>query len=86
MTTSTSADGSSDGSDLTGRLTRITNRTNLMVIDATLSAVPQDAAGYATAAAEVQALARRMARAVNDFAETIEIRAEAIEIRHEPAV
>ena len=76
MTTSTSADGTSDGTsgggDLAGRLTRMTNRTNLMVIDATLNAVPQDAAGYAAAAADVQALARRMLQAVNDLAETID--------------
>ncbi|MGQ9372003.1 methyl-accepting chemotaxis protein [Azospirillum sp. ST 5-10] len=76
MTTSTTADGSTGGSDLTGRLTQMTNRTNLMVIDATLNALPpaapgEDGQGYAVAAAEVRALARRMLRAAGDFAETI---------------
>lgn len=86
MASTTNADGTTGGIDLAGRLTEMADRTNLMVIDATLRAAAKaDAlpatgvatgsigpnAGFADAAAEVRALARRMLQATQDFGATI---------------
>lgn len=71
MTRTTSADGKG-GTDLVGRLSQMSNRTNLMVIDATLGALPKDEHGYAEAAAEIRALSRRMMQAARDFQATVE--------------
>ncbi|WP_448204378.1 hypothetical protein [Azospirillum sp. sgz302134] len=75
MASTTNADGTSGGTDLAGHLTRICDRTNLMVLDATLNALPKDGAlqpgGFADAAAEVRALARRMLQTTQDFQATI---------------
>lgn len=80
MSSTTNADGksgggASGGGDVVGRLSQMSNRTNLMVIDATFRALPKDAAGcdagYFEAAAEVRALARRMRQAALDFQATI---------------
>lgn len=71
MSSTTNADGKSGGGDVVGRLSQMSNRTNLMVIDATFRALPKDDAGYAEAAAEVRALARRMRQAALDFQATI---------------
>ncbi|MBP2292358.1 hypothetical protein [Azospirillum rugosum] len=71
MATTTNADGTADASDLIGRLTEMSDRTNLMVIDATLRALPDAGPGFGTSpaqsAAEVRALARRMLQATLDF-------------------
>ncbi len=79
MASTTNADGTTtggptaDGIDLAGRLTQMSNRTNLMVIDAVLRAAPQPAEeqGFADAAAEVRALARRMLQATQDLQATM---------------
>ena len=71
MSITTSADGSG-GTDLVGRLSQMSNRTNLMVIDATLNALPKDGEGYADAAVEIRALSRRMMQAAQDFQATFE--------------
>jgi hypothetical protein len=71
MSSTTNADGSSDGSDLIAQLSRISNRTSLMVIDATLNALPQGDTGHAKALAEVLSLSRRMAQATQDLQATI---------------
>ncbi|MBX9633345.1 MAG: hypothetical protein K2X44_00055 [Magnetospirillum sp.] len=71
MARTTSA-GDKGGTDVVGRLSQMSNRTNLMVIDATLGALPKDDQGYAEAAAEIRALSRRMMQAAQDFQATIE--------------
>lgn len=79
MSSTTNADGKSGGTsgggDVVGRLSQMSNRTNLMVIDATFRALPKGNAGcdggYLEAAAEVRALARRMRQAALDFQATI---------------
>ncbi|PWC54735.1 hypothetical protein [Azospirillum sp. TSO22-1] len=75
MSRTTSADGKG-GSDIVGRLSQMSNRTSLMVIDATLAALPKDlpkdGQGYADAAAEIRALSRRMMQAAQDFQATVE--------------
>ena len=71
MASSTSADGKG-GTDLVGRLSQMSNRTNLMVIDATLNVLPKDGQGFADAAAEIRALSRRMMQAAQDFQATVE--------------
>ncbi|HEY0834145.1 MAG TPA: hypothetical protein VGE72_09585 [Azospirillum sp.] len=71
MSSTTNADGKSGGDDVAGRLSQMSNRTNLMVIDATFRALPKTGDGYADAAAEVRALARRMRQAALDFQATI---------------
>ncbi|WP_431857209.1 hypothetical protein [Azospirillum sp.] len=71
MSRTTSADGKG-GSDIVGRLSQMSNRTSLMVIDATLGALPKDEQGYADAAAEIRALSRRMMQAAQDFQATVE--------------
>ncbi|WP_448190325.1 hypothetical protein [Azospirillum sp. sgz301742] len=71
MASTTSADGKG-GLDIVGRLNQMGNRTNLMVIDATLGALPGDEQDYAEAAAEIRALSRRMMQAAKDFQATIE--------------
>ena len=74
MASTTNADGTTTGGiDLAGRLTQMSNRTSLMVIDAVLRAAPQtgEEQGFADAAAEVRALARRMLQATQDFQATI---------------
>ena len=78
MASTTNADGTTGGTDLAGRLTQMSNRTNLMVIDAVLRAAPKPGAqtleneqGFADAAAEVRALARRMLQATQDLQATI---------------
>ncbi|MCW2238057.1 hypothetical protein [Azospirillum canadense] len=75
MASTTNADGTAGASDLIGRLTEMSDRTNLMVIDATLRALPDAVPGFgpaigtsaAQSAAEVRALARRMLQATLDF-------------------
>jgi hypothetical protein len=49
-------------------LSRISSRTSMMTIDAVLNAVPRNGAGYASAAAELRAIARRMVHTTRDFA------------------
>jgi len=71
MASTSSADGKG-GTDIVGRLSQMSNRTNLMVIDATLGALPKDGEGYAEAAAEIRALSRRMMQAAQDFQATVE--------------
>ncbi len=71
MAITTSADGKG-GSDIVGRLSQLSNRTSLMVIDATLGALPADGQGYADAAAEIRVLSRRMMQATQDFQATVE--------------
>ncbi|HYH19885.1 MAG TPA: hypothetical protein VD995_14825 [Azospirillum sp.] len=80
MSRTTNADGksgggASGGGDVVGRLSQMSNRTNLMVIDATFRALPKGNAdgetGYLEAAAEVRALARRMRQAALDFQATV---------------
>ena len=76
MSSTTNADGksgggASGGGDVVGRLSQMSNRTNLMVIDATFRALPKGDTGYFEAAAEVRALARRMRQAALDFQATI---------------
>ena len=71
MARTTNADGKG-GTDIVGRLSQMSNRTNLMVIDATLGALPKDGQGYAEAAAEIRALSRRMMQAAQDFQATVE--------------
>ena len=76
MPSTTNADGTSDGTsgggDAAVRLSQMSNRTNLMVIDATLNVLPKEGEGYAAAAAEMRVLARRMRQAVADIAEALE--------------
>ena len=78
MASTTNADGTTGGTDLASQLTRMGNRTNLMVIDAVLNAAPKagEEQGFADAAAEVRALARRMLQATQDFQATIHAPAE----------
>ncbi len=77
MASTSNADGTTGGIDLAGRLTQMSNRTNMMVIDATLRTAPGagTSQSFAEAAAEVRALARRMVQATRDLQATI----------HEPA-
>jgi hypothetical protein len=64
--------GNSTGDrDFTDKLTRMGDRTSLMIIDATLRSVPQDENGTAAAAGDVAALARRMLQATRDYKETL---------------
>ncbi|CAO3415312.1 hypothetical protein [Azospirillum argentinense] len=78
----TTGGGAGQGMELAGRLSEMGSRTSLMVIDAALrtaSLAELDAsgsaalapfgedAGFAGAAAEMQALARRMLQATQDF-------------------
>lgn len=80
----TDSEGDSGAPDLVGQLTRMSDRTSLMVVDATLRALPKvnpDSGavigpGFADAAAEVRALARRMHQATRDFQATIREPAE----------
>lgn len=71
MASTTNADGTAGASDLIGRLTEMSDRTSLMVIDATLRALPDAGPALGTSAAqsaaEVRALARRMLQATMDF-------------------
>ncbi|HYG86356.1 MAG TPA: hypothetical protein VD978_08870 [Azospirillum sp.] len=71
MASTTSADGKG-GSDITERLSQMSNRTNLMVIDATLHTLPKNGEDYAEAALEIHALSRRIMRAARDFQATVE--------------
>jgi len=71
MARTTSADGRG-GTDVVGRLSQMSNRTNLMVIDATLAALPKTGQSYAEAAAEIRDLSRRMMQAAQDFQATVE--------------
>lgn len=71
MNGTTSADGTGE-SDFVDRLSRMSDRTSLMVIDATVAALPKGSSGYPTAAAEVRALSQRMMRAARDFQATVE--------------
>lgn len=64
--------GGKGGTDVVGRLSQMSNRTNLMVIDATFGALPKNGQGYAEAAAEIRALSRRMMQAAQDFQATVE--------------
>lgn len=66
MANTTSAD-ERPGLDPVARLSQLGNRTNLMVIDATLRALPKTDAGYDVAAEELRILARRMVQATRDF-------------------
>jgi hypothetical protein len=50
-----------------GRLSQIGNRTSLLALEATLRALPRDGSEYATAAAEVRGIARRVLNASRDF-------------------
>ncbi len=65
------AAGPAAGMDMLGRLIQMGDRTNMMVIDATLRAIPRRDAGYPEAVAEVRALARRIAQAAHDFRASI---------------
>jgi len=71
MASTTNADGKG-GTDIVGRLSQMSNRTSLMVIDATLGALPKDGEDFAAAAAEIRALSRRMIQAAKDFQATVE--------------
>lgn len=71
MAITSSADGKG-GTDIVARLSRMGDRTNLMVLDATLNTLPKDGEGYADAAAEIRALSRRMMQAAQDFQATFE--------------
>lgn len=85
MASTTNASGTTGSTDLVAQLTQMSNRTNLMVLDATLRALPKDglgngagigagdggAQGFAAAAADVRALARRMLLATQDLQATI---------------
>lgn len=76
MSSTTNADGTTGGTgDLVAQLSRMSNRTSLMVIDATLNALrpagQEGGTGYADAAAEVRALAKRMVQATADFQATV---------------
>lgn len=71
MADTTNADGTTGGMDVAGRLSQIGNRTTLMVIDATLRALPKDGHGFADAATEMRSLARRMTQAARDFDATL---------------
>lgn len=87
----TTHDGPASGAELAGRLSEMGSRTSLMVIDAALrtaSLAGSEAsacaalapfgqeAGFAGAAAEMQALARRMVQATQDFQAVIREPAE----------
>lgn len=80
MARTTSADGTAGGKDVVGRLSQLGNRTSLMVIDATLRAVPAESPAtpgtegqsFLDAAAEVRALSRRMMQAAKDFKATVD--------------
>ncbi len=63
--------GDAGGSDIIGRVSRMSNRTNLMVIDATLHALPENGESYAKAADEIRALSGRMIQAVKEFQATL---------------
>lgn len=58
--------------DLVDRLSQMSDRTNLMILDATLKSLPQGDTGYAAAAAEVRALARRMLDTAHDYQASLE--------------
>lgn len=58
--------------DFVDRLSQMSDRTNLMILDATLKSLPQDEHGYATAAAEVRILARRMLDTARDYKASVE--------------
>ena len=67
MTSDAGADGGTDS--LTGeirRLSKISNQTSLMTIDAVLRALPHDGQGYAAAAAELRTVARRVVHSTRD--------------------
>lgn len=66
-----SGGGSSDGAEAMARLSQMSARTSLMVIEATLRAVPKTDSGYDQAHAEVRDIARRMVRATEDFVATL---------------
>ncbi|MDQ2102904.1 hypothetical protein [Azospirillum isscasi] len=81
--------GTPGGGELAGRLSDMGSRTSLMVIDAALRAASLagssdsaalapfgQEAGFAGAAAEMQALARRMLQATQDFQAVIREPAE----------
>ena len=66
MTSDAGADGGADS--LTGeirRLSKISNQTSLMTIDAVLRALPRDGQGYA-AAADLRTVARRVVHSARD--------------------
>lgn len=71
MANGSGADGKGD-IDIAARLSRMGNRTNLMVIDATLNALPSPGDSHADAAAEIRALSRRLIQATRDFQATVE--------------
>jgi len=62
-----------DSGDAACRLSKTGDRTSLMVIDATLRALPDENGSQLTAAAEARALARRMLEATRDFRATMEM-------------
>ena len=53
--------------DAVCRLSRISDRTNLMIIDATLQSLPKSNAGYAMAAEDVRLLSRRILQVAQDY-------------------
>ena len=67
MTSDVGADGGTDSltCDI-HRLSRISNQTSLMTIDAVLRALPRDGQGYAAAAAELRTVARRVVHSTRD--------------------
>ena len=69
-----SVDGNIAGAaaDITGRLTEICSRTNLMAIDAILLAIPKGDSGWPDAALEASIVARRMNQAAADFHASIQ--------------
>lgn len=73
MANTTTPDGPSSGADLAGRLSLMSDRTNLMVVEATLRALPAAGTGYAQAAEEVLGLSRRIARTAADFKAALEL-------------
>lgn len=81
MASTTNADGNTGSGDVAMRLVQMCDRTSLMVIDATLRALPGDdtraavTLTNAAAAEEVRELARRMLQATRDLRAAI----------HEPA-
>jgi len=63
--------GATGGDSLADRLSQMSDRTNLMILDATLQCLPQEGKGYAAAAAEVRALSRRMLETARDYRDSI---------------
>jgi hypothetical protein len=72
MPTTISTDGQDGVADAASRLCQVSNRSNVMIIDATLRAVAGPCPGSLDAAAEVRALARRVQQTMMDFTAALE--------------